>query len=93
MTRPTAAIHKLALTLCLASFCSLGQASEQTLVYPSIPGTSTPDRSATPYVVEGDQVYKAIPGTRTPDRSGDSWTIRQGEVRPNIPGTRTPKAP
>ncbi|MCU0837076.1 MAG: hypothetical protein MUC77_22030 [Chromatiaceae bacterium] len=84
MTRPTAAIHKLALTLCLASFCSLGQASEQTLVYPSIPGTSTPDRSATPYVVEGDQVYKAIPG---------SWTIRQGEVRPNIPGTRTPKAP
>ena len=93
MTRPTAAIHKLALTLCLAGFCALGQASERTLFYPSIPGTSTPDRSATPYVVEGDKIYKAIPGTRTPDRSGDSWTIRQGEVRPNIPGTRTPKAP
>jgi len=93
MTRPTTVICTVPLALCLAAFCTLGQASERTLVYPSIPGTSTPDRSATPYVVEGDQVYKAIPGTRTPERSGESWTIRQGEVRPNIPGTRTPTAP
>jgi len=81
------------LALCLAGVCALAQASERTLVYPSIPGTSTPDRSATPYVIEDDKVYRAIPGTRTPDRSGESWTIRDREVRPNIPGTRTPKAP
>jgi hypothetical protein len=66
------------------------QAGDQTLIYPAIPGTRTPDYRETPYVIEEDRAYRAIPGTRTPDRSGDSWTIRDGEVRRNIPGTRTP---
>ena len=91
--RPGPTSLRLVATLALADLCGLGHAAEQTLVYPAIPGTRTPDRSETPYVIEGDKVYQAIPGTRTPDRSGESWTIRDGEIRPNIPGTRTPKAP
>jgi hypothetical protein len=93
MARSDHVVGALLVTLCAAGVCGESQASDRTLVYPTIPGTTTPDRSATPYVIEGDTVYKAIPGTRTPARAGQSWTIRDGTVRPNIPGTQTPKAP
>jgi hypothetical protein len=79
------------LSAVLLALAFQAQGADQILIYPSIPGTRTPDYRETPYVIEEDKVYKAIPGTHTSDRSGDSWTIRDGEIQPNIPGTRTPR--
>lgn len=78
----------LPVTLLVLAFQASG--SDRLLVYPSIPGTSTPNYLETPYVVEDNQIYQAIPGTRTPDRTGESWSISDDEIYPNIPGTRTP---
>lgn len=78
----------LPVTLLALAFQASG--SDQILVYPTIPGTRTPDYRQAPYVVEENRVYQAIPGTRTPDRAGESWTVGDDEIRPNIPGTRTP---
>jgi hypothetical protein len=82
---------KYVMAACLLAFQTQAEARDQLVIHPVIPGTNTPDRSETPFVVEGDQVYKAIPGTWVPDRSGPSWTVRDGLIRNNIKGTSVPR--
>lgn len=66
MTSPGSTIWRFPLALCLAGVCALAQASERTLVYPTIPGTRTPDRSGESWTIREGVVQPNIPGTRTP---------------------------
>lgn len=59
-------------------------------LYPTIPGTDTPDRSRG-YALDGDMAYPFIKGTSTPDRgSRQGFAIEDNKIYRTIPGTSTP---
>lgn len=75
----------LALALMLSSYVNAAT------LYPTIPGTNTPDRGNPMMTGEGDTLYPVIPGTNTPDRGSDSRLILEdGNAYPTVPGTNTP---
>ena len=62
----------------------------QTMLYPTLPGTTVRDYSQPGIRVEGNQIYQTYPGTTVRDYSGQSYriepqyTIRKGEPLPGI---------
>jgi hypothetical protein len=93
MTVMRAVMITLAATIIIVLIAIMfsGQAQADTVIYPTIPGTSYRDYSRSGVLVEqeGDKTvyYRTLPGTDYKDYSRPGWVVEGGAAYPTIPGT------
>ncbi len=57
------------------------------MIYPTIPGTSIRDYSRPGFKVEGENIYPTLPGTSVRDYSKPGFKVDGDSVYPTLPGT------
>jgi hypothetical protein len=64
----------------IGSSCNYAFSAERYILYPVIPGTSTPDRgSPNAVVIENGAAYRVISGTTTPDRGTKLYSVQRSK--------------